>query len=89
MERPKTLTVTFKTPDAVRYALDNAFGAADPFDDEESEEEVEETEEEKEERETFRAEAEEVLEKFIEHGEYLTVEVDLEKKTARVVPVKG
>lgn len=55
------IQITFKSPDALDYALENL------------------SEEEKE-------TAKEVCKKWIEYEEYVTIEVDTEKKTAIVLP---
>lgn len=66
------LTIGFKTPDAINYALDEYRDYSDGSDDGR-----ELTEEEKE-------DAKEKLGKWIRYGESVSVEFDLDKMTAKV-----
>lgn len=74
------LRVTFKTPDALFYALEDLIitdhDEEDPPDLDVSTEAGE-----------IYDEAESVCKKFIKYGEYCIIEIDTETETARVVPV--
>jgi hypothetical protein len=72
------ITVHFKTPDAVFYALQSAFPEMD------EDEDVEEDEDEKTEN---KLAVSELISEFVEHDECVTVEFDTEAGTATVVPV--
>lgn len=78
------LRVSFKTPDALEYALEDTISEVDPeelgFDDLR----VEEAEIEREEQ---IAEAKSVAERFINYGETVTIEIDTETGEARVIPL--
>lgn len=67
------LSIGFKTPDAIEYALDEYRDYSGESDDG-----VGLTEEQKE-------EAKEKLERWIRYGESVTVEFDLDKMTAKIV----
>jgi hypothetical protein len=69
------LKISFKSPDAVDYALDEYFE-----DDEDTN---------LEEIEDLKEKVKESLGKWIEYDEYVVVEFDTDKMTARVVPLKG
>ena len=66
------LTIGFKTPDAIEYALEEYRDYSGESDDGEGL-----TEEQKE-------EAKEKLEKWIRYGESVSIEFDLDKMTAKV-----
>lgn len=70
------LSIGFKTPDAIHYALEEYRDYSGDEDDgrELTEEEMEE--------------AKEKLEKWIRYGESITIEFDLNKMTAKVVSIK-
>lgn len=59
-----TFTVTFKTPDAAHYAVEDL-------------------------PEDKRPAASELLQKFLQYGETVTVKFDLEKQSAEVLPAGG
>lgn len=65
--------VTFKTPDAVDYAMQNALRYDNSLDDEAAVELIHAMED--------------VAEKFVQWGECITIEFDTETQTATVVPV--
>jgi hypothetical protein len=69
------LSIGFKTPDAIHYALDEYRDYSGESDDGE-----ELTEEQKE-------EAREKLERWIRYGESVTIEFDLDKMTAKVAKI--
>ena len=73
------ISIQFKTPDALEYAIDREFG---------SECEQGEMNDEESEREFQKEEARVACEKFVEYGEYCTIQIDTEKGTAIVVPIK-
>lgn len=66
------IKVTMKTPEALDYALEDAF-ADNPL---------------PEEREDMKREAREKLAKWFKYGEYLTIEFDTEAVTATVLATK-
>jgi hypothetical protein len=65
------LTLTFKTPDVLSDAIDNEL-------------QYKEYEEEYE-REGEKEKLEKICHRWIQYGEYVTVEIDTEKRTAKVV----
>lgn len=82
MSNTNTFRITLKDPDgvgdSVREAAEAIVSKVSGIDlDEEEREALVESKQEK---------LNELLEKWFDYGEYLTVEVDVEKKTIRVVP---
>jgi hypothetical protein len=76
-----TLRIHMKNPDCVSVAVDEAVERAghglDLEDEAESLAEVR------------RERINNALRKFVEYGEYITVEIDMDAQTARVIPVRG
>ena len=70
----------FKTPDAAEFAITAALKNLDRDNTGRSEIYKDSTE-------TLRAEIEFALDKFVEYGEFVTIEIDTDKGTAIVVPV--
>lgn len=68
------LLFTFKTPDVLDCALDDAFDGIN--DEDETLDGM------------TREEVKKVLERWIKYGEYVSIRVDLKDGTAEVVPVK-
>lgn len=64
------ITITFKTPDAINDALEEAFGKEEDDTDEDAED---------------RGKARAFLEKYIKYGEVVTIEFNPEEGTARVL----
>jgi len=75
------IQLTFKSPDAIHYALKDCPELnPDPNINYTRKEELWDIEDKRE-------EVKEIIGKFIEYGEYCTIEIDTETKEARVVPV--
>ena len=75
------IQITFKTPDAVERAVAEAVRYEQlpefPVDGEQDQ------------REILTQDANDVVSKFIKYGEYVTIEIDTDTKTAIVLPVKN
>jgi radical SAM superfamily enzyme with C-terminal helix-hairpin-helix motif len=70
------IQLTFKTPDVVDRAL-SEYCVRPPYNDV--------SEEDAERLETEYKTAKRVIEKFVDYGEYVTIEIDTEAQTARVL----
>jgi hypothetical protein len=75
------IQITFKTPDAVERAVDEAIAwerPADIADDDWEDKKF-----------YLKDNINDELQKFIKYGELVTIEIDTEAKTAIVIPVKN
>ena len=77
------ICITFKTPDAVDYALEDAFPKQKANYETDSWEPL--SEEEEDERTAKLEEVKEFLNHYIENGEVVTLKFDTEKETAIVL----
>lgn len=77
------LTVSFKTPDAADYAIEDA------LEDNEELEAIEDAEERSWKKEELEDGLKEALSKWIQYSEYVRIEFDTEAGTATVLPAGG
>jgi len=80
------ICITFKTPDAIEYALEEALPNEKPNYETDSWEPL--SEDEQDVREGKLEEVKKFLQCYIKHGEVVTLEFDTDAKTATVFNVK-